>query len=70
MASPRAVLFVGLAGGVFALALPAGFDSGTWVQRLSGGRLRHVASGGYGATCSFDAVEHDWQPLPRHRRAR
>jgi WD40-like Beta Propeller Repeat len=42
-----------------------GFDSGTWVQRLGGGGLRHVASGGFGATYYFDAVEHDWQPLPR-----
>ena len=42
-----------------------GFDSGVWVQRLDGRGLRQVASGGFGATYYFDAVEHDWQPRPR-----
>jgi Tol biopolymer transport system component len=41
-----------------------GFDSGVWVQRMDGRSLRQVATGGVGATYYFDAVEHDWQPLP------
>lgn len=42
-----------------------GFDSGIWIQRMDGQRLRQVATGSVGATYNFDAVEHDWQPMPR-----
>jgi hypothetical protein len=31
---------------------------------MDGRSLRQVATGGVGATYYFDAVEHDWQPLP------
>ena len=39
--------------------------SGVWVQRIDGRGLRQVVPGGVGATYNFDALEPDWQPLPR-----
>jgi len=43
----------------------ASFDSGVWIQRLDGSRLRQVAPGGAGADYAIGAFAPDWQPLPR-----
>jgi len=41
------------------------FDSGIWIQRLDGSRVRQVAAGAVSAESAFDALQPDWQPLPR-----
>jgi Tol biopolymer transport system component len=40
--------------------------SGVWVQRMDGRGRRQLATGGASNTYYFDAIEPDWQPLPRH----
>ena len=42
-----------------------GFDGNLVAQRLSDGRVRQVAPGGFSSQQSFGASAPDWQPLPR-----